>query len=170
MLHDDLEKEYYSLQGQIGQFDDKALSVKEWSVTLSLVALGLGFQTGHYSLFILAALTAAGFWFLNGLLKGFQVRHYSRAREIEVIAHALNRVEIEGIGVVSSPQINWSWTYAGMTPGAPQRRTEMQERLSLKRRFFYGNVMLPHAVAVGLGLGLFAAAALDVPGLAHLAL
>ena len=45
------------------------MTVKGWSVTLSLAGLGLGFQQGHYALFALAAATALAFWFIEGQMK-----------------------------------------------------------------------------------------------------
>ena len=42
-------------------YDGWLLIVKGWSVTLSLAALGLGFQQRHYALFFLAAVTGAAF-------------------------------------------------------------------------------------------------------------
>lgn len=167
-LREDLLREYFAVVSQISEHDGRMISVKGWSVTLSLTALGLGFQTGHYALFMLAALTGAGFWFLNGLLKGHQVRHYARVREIEVVAHALNAVDIEGTGPMSSPRIGWSWTQADRPPAAPVLLTSDGIRRSLKLRFFYPNVMFPHLVAVALGAGLFIGAALGMPWLSTL--
>ncbi|WP_454112114.1 hypothetical protein [Microbacterium aurum] len=167
LLRQDLMKEYYALQDQLVEHDGRMMAVKGWSVTLSLAALTLGFQTGHYALFALAALTAGGFWFLNGLLKGYQLRNYSRIREIEVVADAMFGVDVPGMGRVSSPQINWSWFRWGS--GRPERRTPEEEASAWRRRFTYPNVMAPHVVAVLLGIVLFVAAALELPGLRALA-
>jgi hypothetical protein len=66
-----------------------------------LTALGLGFQQQHYALFALGAFTAGAFWFLDGLMKGHQLRYYSRMRDIEVAAYELNTVELPERGPVS---------------------------------------------------------------------
>src|ERR1700754_3319831 len=93
-LREDLTREYYALVDLVAGADGRLIIVKGWSVTLSLAALGLGFQQGHYALFGLAALTAAGFWFIDVLYKGYQLRYYSRMRDIEVASHHLNRVPL----------------------------------------------------------------------------
>src|SRR5262245_49237277 len=74
-LREDLSKEYYALFDAISNYDGRLLIVKGWSVTLSLAALGLAFQQRHYALFLLAAVTGAAFWLLDGLMKGFQYRY-----------------------------------------------------------------------------------------------
>lgn len=66
----------------VSSYDGWLLVVKGWSVILSLAALGLGFQQGHYALFFLAAVTGAAFWYIDGLMKGFQDRYYVRMREM----------------------------------------------------------------------------------------
>jgi hypothetical protein len=65
-------------------------------VTLSLAALGLGFQQRHLSLFALAAVTGAAFWYMDGLMKGYQYRYYIRMREIEYSAYLINSVQLGG--------------------------------------------------------------------------
>ena len=68
LLRDDLSREYYALLGVVSSYDGWLLIVKGWSVTLSLAALGLGFQQRHFALFALAAVTGAAFWYMDGLL------------------------------------------------------------------------------------------------------
>lgn len=168
LFRQDLMREYAILQDQITAHDGRIMSVKGWSVTLSLAAITLGFQTGHFALFGLAAFTASGFWFLDGLLKGYQVRHYTRINEIEVIAAELFSVDIPGHGPASSPQISWSWFNAAGPRRPPEMRTVEDNNNALRKTFVYANVMIPHVVAVGLGIALFVAAALGAPGLASL--
>lgn len=168
-LREDLTREYYALVDAVAGADGRLMIVKGWSVTLSLAALGLGFQQQHYALFGLAAATAAAFWFLDGLMKGYQLRYYGRMRDIEVAAHGLNAVELGGLGKVSSPRIDMSWDFRGQKESdPPERRTAEQIRRLLLTRFVSPNVMLPHAVAVLLGAALFLAAAGDSWGLAQL--
>jgi hypothetical protein len=76
LLRDDLSKEYYAILGVVSNYDGWLLIVKGWSVTLSLAALGLGFQQRHFALFALAAVTGAAFWYMDGLMKGYQYRYY----------------------------------------------------------------------------------------------
>lgn len=173
-LREDLSREYYTLVDAVAGADGRLMIVKGWSVTLSLAALGLGFQQQHYALFGLGAATAGAFWFLDGLMKGHQLRYYSRMRDIEVAAYELNAVELGRLGKVSSPRIDMSWSYRGQRgkpdwrDDPPARRTPEQIRLLLLARFVLPNVIFPHVVAVFLGAALFLAAAGDSWGLAAL--
>ena len=173
-LRADLTREYYALVDAVAGADGRLMIVKGWSVTLSLAALGLGFQQQHYALFGLGGATAAAFWFLDGLMKGHQLRYYSRMRDIEVAAYKLNAVELVELGKVSSPRIDMSWGFGGKKGNRdwrtdpPVRRTPQQIRRLLLARFILPNVMFPHVVAVLLGFALFLAAVADWWGLASL--
>src|SRR5215467_6385774 len=116
LLREDLSKEYYALLDVVSSYDGWLLIVKGWSVTLSLAALGLGFQQRHYSLFLLAAVTGAAFWLLDGLMKGFQYRYYVRMREIEYTAYLVHAVHLGGeYGHlrISAPRIDMTWDFTG---------------------------------------------------------
>jgi hypothetical protein len=206
LLREDLSKEYYATLDVVSKYDGWLLIVKGWSVTLSLASLGLGFQQRHYALFALAALTGAAFWFLDGLMKGYQYRYYVRMREIEYTSYLVNRIalggEYGGKGI-SAPRIYMTWGFTGYPvdeatgkplprpqpwwqrvlrradkrdPGQdwradePWRRTPQEIYRQLRRRFWCPNVMLPHVVAVVLGLALFILAAVKAPGLQQLRL
>jgi hypothetical protein len=58
VLHDDLFKEYQLCLDVVSKYDGWLLTVKGWSVTLSLAWLALAIQQRHYVLFLLAAVTA----------------------------------------------------------------------------------------------------------------
>jgi hypothetical protein len=81
LLRDDLSKEYYAILGVVSSYDGWLLIVKGWSVSLSLAALGLGFQQRHFALFALAAVTGAAFWYIDGLMRGYQYRYHVRMHE-----------------------------------------------------------------------------------------
>lgn len=182
-LRADLSAEYYAILDVVSGFDQRLLVVKGWSVTLSLAALGLGFQQGHYALFALAACTALAFWMLEYVAKGHQLRYYSRMRDIEVAGYHLNRVALPELGEVSAPRIDMYWTFDGFTAGRrgstdrhrdwrtdkPERRSPDEIRWLLRKRLWMPQVFLPHAVAVLLGVALFVGALADVPGLDTLA-
>ena len=172
-LRGDLSAEYFALVDLVAGFDGRLLVVKGWSVTLSLAGLGLGFQQGHYALFALAALSAAGFWLIDAIMKRHQMRYYARMRDIEVAASQLNGVELEGWRE-SSQRIDWYWSYDGDTPDwrhDPPRRHSSREIASMLRLApWMPHVLLPHAVAVVLGAVLFLLAALDAAGLDSLVL
>jgi hypothetical protein len=174
-LREDLSKEYYALVGIVSEFDARLMVIKGWSVTLSLAALGLGFQQQHYALFGLGALTALGFWFLDLLVKTFQVRYYARMRDIEFTASRLNSLQLPGIGQVSSPRIDMYWSYRGGAPendwrgDEPERMDpEMVRRMVQVKPWYLPQVLLPHWVAVVVGTGLFVASALGASWLSSL--
>ncbi len=166
----DAKAEYYAILDVIAGFDQRIMIVKGWSVTLSLAALGLGFQQGHYALFALASATGLAFWFVDTLLKWHQMRYYSRMRDLEVTSFHLNHLTVGDIRV-SSPRIDWYWGFSGR-PGSedwraadPRRRTPDEIYRMLRRAPWMPHVLLPHAVAVLIGLLLFVGAAANVPGL-----
>jgi len=212
-LREDLSKEYYAILNVVSNYDGWLLVVKGWSVTLSLAALGLGFQQRHYALFFLAAVTGAAFWFLDGLMKGYQYRYYVRMREIEYTAYLVNRVALGGLygeKEISAPRIDMTWGFKGypvdeegnpLRPPAPlwqrvlrrtgkkpedgekkdenpdwradepERREPEKIYKDLGRCYWWPNVLLPHALAVALGLLLFIIfAALNASGVDHLRL
>ena len=195
LLREDLSKEYYAILDVVSSYDGWLLIVKGWSVTLSLAALGLGFQQRHYALFALAAVTGAAFWYLDGLMKGYQYRYYVRMREIEYTAYLINHVTLGGEyrdKGISAPRIDMTWDFKGYPvnkdnepPGhdgsadkpkpdldwrgdQPWRRSPEKIYSDLRRRFWLTNVMLPHVLAVVLGAALFIAAALHAPALEQL--
>jgi hypothetical protein len=195
LLREDLSKEYYAILDVVSSYDGWLLVVKGWSVTLSLAALGLGFQQRHYALFALAAVTGVTFWYLDALMKGYQYRYYVRMREIEYTAYLINHVTLGGEygdKEISAPRIDMTWDFKGYPvnkdnepPGRdgsaeepkpdldwrgdkPWRRSPEKIYSDLRRRFWLANVMLPHVVAVGLGAALFAVAALHAPGFEQL--
>src|SRR5664279_3322305 len=114
-LLDDLSKEYYALLDVVSEYDGRALTVKGWSVTLSLASLGIGLQQGHAGLFLLAALTGLAFWYIDLLMKGFQFRYYVRMRDIEYAAYLANRVPLHdprGFDIVTSaPRVEMTWGF-----------------------------------------------------------
>src|SRR5438309_8985306 len=105
MTEDFLSKEYFALVDIVKDFDQRLLTIKGWGVTLSLAALGFGFQYQHYGLFLVAAISAFTFWAIESMTKKHQMRHYVRIREIEVLALELKSGTLSDI---LTPQINWS--------------------------------------------------------------
>jgi hypothetical protein len=163
-LHDDLMREYYQLVDTVAGFDQRLLTVKSWGVTFALVTLGLGFQQGHYGLFLVAAVGALAFWLIEASLKMHQTRYYPRMGDIECIAFDLYRQRTSH-GEASSPLIDWSWYTAwprvrgGDSKGNPQVPSPWPntnaEPGANRRIMLYPHVALPHALAVALGTTLF---------------
>jgi hypothetical protein len=167
VLRADLRSEYESLMKVISEFDGRLMLVKGWSVTLSLTGLGLGFSESHYALFALASVSAFAFWCLDWVTKQHQMRYYRRMREIEVAAYYLNHLHVAG-HMVSSPKVDWSWGFpwkgTDKFPDKPVERNAANVRRLLRRAPRSWNVLLPHIVAVLLGLVLFVLAVLKAPG------
>jgi hypothetical protein len=235
LLREDLGKEYYEVLGVVSSYDGWLLIVKGWSVTLSLAALGLGFQQRHYAFFGIAAVTGAAFWYLDALMKGYQYRYYIRMREIEYTAYLINRVRFDSPeeyrdSEISAPRVDMMWGFRGYLfakddkgkdikdkplvdkygapwphplwrraprppkksesdaresepgteetepnadwrPDVPWRRSPDKIYNDLRRRWRWPNVMLPHVVAVVLGLLLLIIfASLNAAGVGHLGL
>lgn len=170
-LRADLRGEYESLIKVVSEFDGRLMLVKGWSVTLSLAGLGLGFSEKHYALFALSSVSAFAFWRLDWVTKQHQMRYYRRMREIEVASYHLNHLHLAG-QMVSSPKVDWSWGFpwkgTNDFPDKPVQRDAANVRRLLRRAPRAWNVLLPHIVAVVLGLVLFVLAVLETPGLSHL--
>jgi hypothetical protein len=175
-LLDELSKEYYAVVGIVSAFDQRLMTIKGWSVTISLAALGFGFSRGHYALFGVAAIPGAVFWIIDVLTKRHQLRYYPRMRDIEVAAFKLNNVEISKDKFLSAPRVDWTWSL----PERPERKPEEDQRHpqpeerpqeTLKEMLhgvpWMGNVMLPHVVAIALGILLCIGVAIDIPAGMH---
>jgi hypothetical protein len=153
-----LRKEYYEILKIVGDFDSRLLTVKGWGVTLSLAALGWGFQYGHYGLFVVAALSGFGFWLIEGVMKRHQMRYYLRMREIEVLLYQSASVDGKAL---SSPRTDSSWSHAdalykGKTTTAVCQPAPVRgPRKSYCFAWFFPHVFLPHLVSVLAGLVLF---------------
>jgi hypothetical protein len=78
-----LKEEYFHIQRVIQTSDDRALAIKGWSVTFSLVAL-VGAFVSHAPVALLVGTLRAGlFWLIEGQWKTIQYAHYERAGRIE---------------------------------------------------------------------------------------
>jgi hypothetical protein len=135
LLREDLSKEYYAILDVVSKYDGWLLTIKGWSVTLSLAALGLGFQQRHVALFAMSAVTGAAFWYLDGLMKGYQYRYYVRMREIEYTAYLINSVPLGGKyghKKISAPRIDMTWPFTGYPERAEARNDEPAEQSDTK--------------------------------------
>jgi hypothetical protein len=102
-LLDDMSKAYYAIVDIVSGFDQRLMTIKGWSVTISLAALGLAFQQGHYSLFALAAVTGVAFRIVDALTKRRQMRYYGRMSGIEAAAFQLDNVRLNSGIILSAP-------------------------------------------------------------------
>ena len=158
MSEDTLLKEYYNIFDTVNDFDKRLLTVKGWGVTLSLAALGWGFQYKHYGLFLVAALSGLAFWLIEGTMKRHQMRYYIRMREIEIRQY--DRITEENTKILSSPRIDSSWNYARKIYWGKEisdsRPLEVKGlKLSYLFAWFMPHVALPHIISFVAGLLLF---------------
>ena len=78
-----LEKEYFHIQSEIENFDEKSLTIKAWSVTLAGAIAGSSAFTDNKMVILFAAIVSLMFWFIDGAWKTFQYANYRRIVEIE---------------------------------------------------------------------------------------
>jgi hypothetical protein len=78
-----LKDEYLLLLKFYEDFDARLIIIKGWSVTVSLTAIGLGFQNAKPALWLFGAGAALIFWILEGTWKSFQYSYSFRIQEIE---------------------------------------------------------------------------------------
>lgn len=140
-----LQAEYLHIQKTIEDFDARALTIKAWSVTFSLVAIGGAFASHSSIPFLVSAASAGIFWLLEIQWKLFQSSYYARASAIE--AH------FRGEGRVEHPfQISTSW----------YRTWKEQGFAEIPRVARWPHVALPHVVVMTLGALLFFLSAAQV--------
>lgn len=132
-------KEYFQCLSIIDAFDQRALTIKAWSVTASLAGIGAAYTYNKPALFLVSALSALVFWWLEARWKTFQSVYRSRAKEIE------QYLQGEPSGYFRAPAIWESGTKHWHSKG--------------KRRFrsliFHTHVALPHAFIAVAGLVLW---------------
>jgi len=151
-LHDDLMAEYRALITVVSEFDGRLVTIKSWSVTASLAALGLGFQQNHYALFGIAGAAALCFWLIESVTKRHQMRYYPRMRAIEVALAELGSTD-RPAGIGSSPLIDWSWD--GNVSTTPRPHDPKAFRRTLLRAPILLHVAVPSLAIALAGATLF---------------
>ena len=103
-----LTEEYIMLQKLIDSFDLKSLTIKAWSITISMSGIGAAFISHSSILFILSSLSALIFWILEFGWKKFQYYHFARIYEIENWMNKSNKKEFHLFQMTNSfkQQIN----------------------------------------------------------------
>jgi hypothetical protein len=152
----DLE-EYFTLVKSVSEFDQRLLTVKSWGVTLSLAALGFGFQFRSYGLFLVAAASSVAFWSLESTIKRHQMRYYPRMREIEVNRYML---AAEADRAFSAPRMDWSWARAdrllrGLLKDSASPPQPSAASNSYVRAWLLPHVAMPHVITFLMSLLLF---------------
>lgn len=131
-----LQEEYFYLQRTVESFDARALTIKGWSVTISMVGIGAAYLQSKPVLLLLSASSALLFWIIESLWKTFQKAFTMRLEEIERFLEHTSEHEIQ------SPRISLAWK-------------ENMARVSFLRIFFWPHVCLPHVIIILAGCLLF---------------
>jgi hypothetical protein len=77
-----LRDEYLLLQKFYEDFDGRIVTIKGWSATVGMAALGGGFYQSRF-LWLFAAGAAVIFWLVEALWKSFQYMYAPRIQELE---------------------------------------------------------------------------------------
>ncbi|MEM0929788.1 MAG: hypothetical protein AAGI89_10915 [Pseudomonadota bacterium] len=131
-------EEFRTAQQRISEFDKLLITIKSWSITLSGVAIGLGFIDGQRILFLLGGLSALMFWYLEALNKVFQFALIKRAREVEK--------EIADLSLYSGPKIS---SHFNRVIGFGETFRALWVMIT------FSNVQLPHNLIVLAGFVLY---------------
>lgn len=143
-----LKEEYFHLQNLVEKFDDKALTIKSWSITISLVGISTGFVEKNSALFLISAGSAVLFWLLEGLWKNYQVAYYKRINEIE-----------EHFKIKKVLKISTSWR-SSRYKNSICKIWKSEGKIDSKqfrawKIFFWVHVLLPHLIIFLAGFVLF---------------
>ena len=132
-----LQQEYFHLQDTVESFDEKSLTIKAWSVTLSMAGIGAAFTTKVELLLLLSAGASLLFWLIETSWKTFQQANYYRLRKIE--AYMRGKIPSEDFRV---PDITGAWSVGW-------RKT------SFLKVMFWPHVFMPHALVTIVGICLW---------------
>lgn len=102
-----LKDEYLFLQNSYESFDQRALTIKGWAVTLSLGGFAAGFQYRSVSLWILGSVSALLFWLIEATWKSFQYTLAARITQIEKYFAADVSGDIHALQAYSSWFYEW---------------------------------------------------------------
>lgn len=132
-----LQQEYFHLQKTVESFDERALTIKGWSVTVSMFGIGAAYLQHVPSLLLLSSASALMFWIIEALWKTFQRAFSLRLEEME---HYLND---------KSPQQDFPFPYISLSWSSHWRS------IPFLRVFFWPHVLLPHLIIVLVGPALY---------------
>jgi hypothetical protein len=155
------QQEYFALSEAITEFDRRLLTIKGWGVSLSLVALGLGFQYRAYGFLLIAGASSLAFWATEAVTKRHQMRNYVRIREIEVNRYWKTAPEERAY---SAPRMNWSCYQAKLIflgKGKSLKEEITKYPIQLSRGyiapFVLPGVALPHSITFAISMVLYLA-------------
>ncbi|SNT38506.1 hypothetical protein SAMN05421640_3689 [Ekhidna lutea] len=124
-----LESEYFHLQSEIENYDNKSLTIKAWSVSVAGFIAGSSAFTENKLVILFAALVSLMFWVIDASWKSFQYSHYIRIGKIE----SYMRGELKEL---ANFQITKSWIKSHKKGGT----------FRFFKILFFLHVILPHGV------------------------
>jgi hypothetical protein len=134
-----VKEEYLHLQNVIENFDQKSLTIKSWSVTVSMAGIVSAFTQKNPYILLLSAGASLLFWIIEGLWKSFQHAHYPRVKDIEQYYKSGK----SAVGF-SAPDITNSWT-----------DNWNKGKGKLLRLLWYPHILLPHVLVTLAGIVLW---------------
>src|SRR5271156_1075181 len=134
---DFLRQEYFRVQEAIDKFDEKAISIKAWSVTVGMAGIGTAFLKHTPGLLILSGIASLLFWLIEAWWKAFQQAFYPRMYEIEslMMGHTVDHPTSPFIG----GSLLLAWTTA-------------RKRGQIWKILRWPHVFLPHALVALVGI------------------
>ncbi len=130
-----LTEEYFKIQDQIEIYDQRALTIKAWSVTISMTGIGAAFYHQLPYLLWLSSFSSLLFWSIEVNWKVFQRAFYQRALEIELYFSKTSKT-------IQPLQISHSWI------------KEFRMLIKTPRTYtmiFYFHIMMPHVIVAVTG-------------------
>jgi len=137
-LRSALQAEYLHLQKAVEDMDGRAVTIKAWSISFSLAAVGGAFASKASNVLLLACASAVLFWWLEARWKTFQDAYYGRIDDIEQHFRGER-------AMASALQIRAAW-YRSWNGGSRKRLWEI---------LTWPHVALPHAVVAAIALVLY---------------
>jgi uncharacterized protein YybS (DUF2232 family) len=135
-----LKEEYFHLQKVVEEFDSKALTIKTWSVSGSLVVISAGLSKDRPNeLFLIGAIAAMLFWIIEAYWKAFQLSNYARIMAIEAYFRSPRESTIKPLQIASA----WSRSYRDY------------HKKKIFEIIWWPAVMLPHIVLFLGGIALY---------------
>jgi hypothetical protein len=131
--NDFLRQEYFHLQNSVEDFDKRSLTIKSWSVTSSLAAIGFALKEERPVLLLVGSASALLFWVIEAIWKSYQQAHYPRIRAIEDFMRGGSSTELSSPSIMRSWSKSWRWN-------------------SFIPIMVWGGVCLPHIAVVIVGL------------------
>ncbi len=135
----DALQEYYFIEDLIDRFDQRSLTIKSWSITLTAAVIAAAVVQKSPNLSIVAAFASLVFWYLEAIWKYFQ--------EATVIRlHKLEKIIENDIEAYNGPKISSAFT---------EHFSKSWYRRNFPSTLWYINVILPHVLISVISFAIF---------------